>query len=468
MRTWPMPLPTPIGAQSDALYLPTDRNVVVLGSAGSGKTTLAILRAAHLANPATPNSGKTLLVTFNVALVTYLEHLSSDSVDFAEVHVRNYHHFARGILNNLGVSMDHTIVQGVPQVTLVENAVAAVSAKDTSAIFKRPTEFFVEEFKWLAQNGIKSEADYLSHERTGRGDSRLARLDRPKVFKAYAKYLASLEAAGFLFDWNTLASGVREALRKKTKTFKPLYKHVVIDEGQDFSPEMLRSLSESLQPNGTVTFFADVAQQIYGHRMSWREAGIAAPLIQEFRNNYRNTREIAALALALSAMPSFGHKKDELVAPISPKAAGALPGLVKIKVGASELDWVIAQVRKLQTQSVAILIRNRSHDSEIQAALPKAVRLHRDMKQWEIGAVVYYGTIHAAKGLEFDTVIIPYCGDDDVKQDHNYSIFDADEADGMVSKLLYVGITRARRNLILTYTGKLSKLLPSDETLYGK
>ena len=37
---------------------------VVLGTAGSGKTLIAILRAAHLANPALPEHGPTLLVTF--------------------------------------------------------------------------------------------------------------------------------------------------------------------------------------------------------------------------------------------------------------------------------------------------------------------------------------------------------------------------------------------------------------------
>jgi superfamily I DNA/RNA helicase len=462
-----MPLPTPQGEQSDALYLPTDKNVVVLGSAGSGKTTLALLRAAYLANPSTPNNGRTLLVTFNVALVTYLKHLSSDSADFANVDIRNYHHFARGILNNMGVSMSNTIVQGPTQCALVAEAVATISAKDDSAVFKRTPEFFEEEFKWIAQNGIRAEADYLSQKRTGRADSRLARQDRPKVFKAYEKYLASFAPAGYLYDWNTLATGVRDSLREKTDDFEPLYKHVVIDEGQDFSPEMLRSLSESLQPGGTVTFFADVAQQIYGHRMSWRDAGIATPVKKEFRNNYRNTREIAALALALSAMPTFGHKKDELVAPISPKAAGSPPSLVRMKHGESEIDWVIAQASKQQTRSVAILFRNRSHDDEIEAALPKAVRLHRDMKQWQIGEVVYFGTIHAAKGLEFDTVMIPYCGDDDVKGDPNYTTFETDEADSNVSKLLYVGITRARRLLILTYAAKLTRLLPNDASLYG-
>ena len=58
-------LPTPIGKQREVLYLPANGHTVVLGTAGSGKTTLAILRSAYLADPSTSHSGRTLLVTFN-------------------------------------------------------------------------------------------------------------------------------------------------------------------------------------------------------------------------------------------------------------------------------------------------------------------------------------------------------------------------------------------------------------------
>lgn len=61
------PLPDPVGRQADVVYLATDRHNVVLGTAGTGKTTMAIHRAAHLADPATRNHGRVLLVTFNNA-----------------------------------------------------------------------------------------------------------------------------------------------------------------------------------------------------------------------------------------------------------------------------------------------------------------------------------------------------------------------------------------------------------------
>ena len=73
-----MSLPTPIGRQREVLYLPAQGHVVALGTAGSGKTTLAILRSLYLADQSTDHGGRTLLVTFNRCLVTYMNHLALD------------------------------------------------------------------------------------------------------------------------------------------------------------------------------------------------------------------------------------------------------------------------------------------------------------------------------------------------------------------------------------------------------
>ena len=67
-------LPTPKGKQKEVLAVPATGHMVVLGTAGSGKTTMAIHRAANLAHPLNSNSGKVLLVTYNRALVAYLNY----------------------------------------------------------------------------------------------------------------------------------------------------------------------------------------------------------------------------------------------------------------------------------------------------------------------------------------------------------------------------------------------------------
>ena len=61
---------TPQGKQAEVFALPAKGHLVVLGTAGSGKTTIALLRAYHLANL---DNNKVLLVTFNAALVQYMK-----------------------------------------------------------------------------------------------------------------------------------------------------------------------------------------------------------------------------------------------------------------------------------------------------------------------------------------------------------------------------------------------------------
>src|SRR5438552_2250218 len=99
-----MPLPPLIGRQKEVLALPAQGHTVVLGTAGSGKTTLAVYRSAFLAHPSTVRGGRTLLLTFNNTLVTYLRHLSDPSLrGFANVQVETYHKFARGYLASRGI-----------------------------------------------------------------------------------------------------------------------------------------------------------------------------------------------------------------------------------------------------------------------------------------------------------------------------------------------------------------------------
>ena len=94
--------------------------------------------------------------------------------------------------------------------------------------------------------------------------------------------------------------------------------------------------------------------------------------------------------------------------------------------------------------------------------------MHRDLQVWNDGPGIYHGTYHAAKGLEFDVVILPFLDSDNLP-DPDY-IDSHGEEDGFThdGRLLYVAVTRAKTSLILLYTGKLTSLLPVDESLYQR
>ena len=69
------------------------------------------------------------------------------------------------------------------------------------------------------------------------------------------------------------------------------YRHVVVDECQDFSPEMLRAAVAAAGADGSVTFFGDYAQQIYGQRFSWRSVGLSIPAVPSSSSTTTETRQ---------------------------------------------------------------------------------------------------------------------------------------------------------------------------------
>lgn len=457
-------LPRPVGRQREVLYLPAAGHTVVLGAAGSGKTTLAILRSLYLSDPSTAHGGRTLLVTFNRCLVTYMEYLAGTTRRPADV--RNYHHFARGYLSSRDKLPWASICSSDERKRFVAQAAnEARHAGVQSAMLKRPVEFLDDEFQWIQQHGIVKATDYANVERIGRSTARVARSERPGLFDLYTRYLNRRKLGGKLYDWQDLASAVLREFN--TDGEERMYRHVVIDEGQDFSPEMLRSLAAAIPRDGSLTFFGDVVQQIYGHRMSWRSAGLKRPQIWHFAENYRNTKQIARLALALAAMPHFPDDPD-LVEPTAPAADGPRPVLSRQPNESAEYQFVISQASNLaQTGTVAILLRTRARESAFRELLPNgATRLHRELTGWPSGPGLFYGTYHASKGLEFDTVFMPFLSGAHWPHPPDMKIFGREESESRDARLLYVGITRARSTLVLTCTGQPTALLPTAAELY--
>ncbi len=460
-----MSLPTPIGRQREVLYLPARGHFVVLGTAGSGKTTLAILRSAYLADRNTEHHGPTLLVTFNVALVAYLNHLGDQSL--RGVTVENYHKFARGYLASRGRMRYQAILEPDERLGLVEQAIKEVAGRyEAHPMFGSP-QFLSEEIRWIEQHGFETVDEYMEAERVGRAGARIPRNLRPVVFEILGEYRKLRSDSGKLYDWDDLAHEAR--LKMEGDTSAKRYKHIVIDEGQDFSPEMIRSLAASVPDDGSLTFFGDVAQQIYGHRVSWRSAGLTVSKVWEFRENYRNTRQIARLGLSISRMPYFRGLPD-MVEPLSPTADGPPPTIVRCPTHRNEIDLILQQaIRAAKTQSVAILFRDRADEDKISGRLPPgSIRLHRKMHTWQAGPGIRYGTYHSAKGLEFDVVLLPFLSADRLPDPTEVEEFGKADAAAQDGRLLYVAVTRAKTRIVMTYSGELTELLPDRPELFER
>ncbi|NIH93191.1 hypothetical protein FHU31_000147 [Mycolicibacterium fluoranthenivorans] len=460
---------TPRGKQSDVVYFDPGQDLVVLGTAGTGKTTMAVLRAKYLAHPMTPNHGPVLLVTYNNALVRYLRHLVPDAL--GDVAVETYAKFARGYLASIGKMPSGwgNILEGGRLRTTVARAVTSARLEFAhNAFFDRHTGFFVDELAWIADMGIEALDDYLKADRVGRKTA-LMPGHRSAVWRIRSHYLQHRAADGVPYDWHDLASAVRVGLGNDLRPRK--YRHIVIDEGQDLSPEAIRSLVAAVQPGGTVCFFGDYHQQIYGQGLSWRRCGLRVGSVDRFADNLRNTTQIARVAIAMSTMPHMAAAGvDDLVVPVEPAADGTIPTLLKCRDRAAEISEVQrVAVNQSAVGTVGVLARTLEDASRAVAGVPGIRRLKESPSEWwDPSPGIYYGTYHSAKGLEFDVVILPFADSDRLPNQEVVNTLGLTDASSRDGKSLYVAVTRAKAELLVTYTSALSPLLPREPGLWAE
>lgn len=321
--------------------------------------------------------------------------------------------------------------------------------------------------------GISNLLVYANVERIGRGKTRIKREDRKYFFEVYEKYLELREKSGYLYDWDDIAITVRDELIKDRN--ERYYKHIIIDEGQDFSPVMIQSLVNSIPDDGSLTFFGDVAQQIYGNRYSWRDAGIKLGNsgIYKFKQNYRNSKEIWNFANDITNMPYWRNDED-ILEPMEVKAEGPKPVLLKFSNQDIEIRNIIFYLEeKEETDKVAILVRDNGKVEKILRNLKcegiKCQKINKSMSD-NIGEdSIFVGTYHSSKGLEYDTVFLPFLNKDELPPKETVEIHGKDYMMPNEIRLLYVAVTRAKRGLVMSYSGEeLTELFPQNSENYYK
>ena len=454
------------GEQTKILYLEPNKHNVVLGVAGSGKTIIAILRAIYLAN--LEKEERVLLTTYNTTLDRYFYLLENEIPENLDICV--YHKYARGYLKSINKMNNHSILDNKKY--LVEkalNQVKLIYRGFKISTLDRPSEIFQEEITWMEKMGIKYLQPYINAERIGRGKTRIRREDRKYFFEVYKKYLKLREICGYMYDWDDMAIAVRDELEYDNNP--RYYKHIIIDEGQDFSPVMIQSLVNSIPENGSITFFGDVAQQIYGSRYSWRDAGIkiGSSGIYKFQQNYRNSKEIWDFAKDITKMP-YWEKNEDILQSMEVKAEGPKPVLIKFLDKDSELNYIISRIEaKEKTDKVAILVRNNEMVDRVLEILEnnniKCQKIDKNMQE----DIISVGTYHSSKGLEYDTVFLPFLDKDELPPKDVIEIHGEDYINPSELKLLYVAVTRAKRGLVMSYSDdEITKLFPIDSKNYNK
>lgn len=420
---------------------------LIRGAAGSGKTTTALLRLKFLvrfwrerrADLGLSGPVEVLVLTFNRTLRGYIEELAAQQIrggPDVEIQISTFAGWAQTALER--VVLDH-------------EARDARLRRLAGGHFGWEPRFLASEVDYVLGRFLPDDLDrYLEVERTGRGPSpRVDRASRRRLLDEVIRPYAAWKQERQIIDWSDLA--VALAQRRLAKA----YDVVVVDETQDFSANQLRAVANHLADDFVCTFIRDSTQRIYPNVFTWNEVGISVPVSQNrgLNTNHRNTRQIAAFARPLvegiegiedTSLPDFtGCVRD-----------GARPVVLSGRYRA-QLDWAVRLLRSGQISSdetIAFLhplgggwfseLRGRLNSDRI-----AWTSLTREA-EWPSGPEqVALSTMHSAKGLEFDHVIILGYNAEVVPHGE-------EQGDSLLEthrRLLAMAVGRARRSVVLGY-----------------
>ncbi|MHA2879111.1 UvrD-helicase domain-containing protein [Vibrio campbellii] len=299
---------TLIGEQKKVLTLNPEGPIQIKGSAGSGKTTVALYRACHMMDTHTDmfEPTKVAIFTFNKSLSGYLSSLTHNLNErsYDGLNIVNFHKWAFAFLKQHGVQLYNTVIFESDIKNLVSNIVLRLRHQypNELRILTKEMDFYVDEICWIKGKNIRSEQEYIETRRVGRGTSdRVTAQDKLIVWKVFTSYQEEKKHIGKC-DFDDFALFCLDVLDKLGSDFTPPFTHIVIDEAQDLSKAQMMVLSRLISPTtNSLTIIADAAQRIYKSGFTWKEVGInvVGGRTIEFKKNYRNTEQIAKAAISL-------------------------------------------------------------------------------------------------------------------------------------------------------------------------
>ena len=443
------------------------------GAAGTGKTVVALHRAAVLARRFREENprAKVLYTTYIKSLPPVFERLFkqvpgslSGAVEFTNVDkiawaICRSHGFQPKIDNDLAGQT-------------LESAFARV-AKDGSVLARTGVSaaYVEDEIEAVIKGRLVASLDeYLALERTGRKRP-LRQNQRREVWRIYVRYQDDMEKKG-LVDFKDVIIKAAEFVAEE----KPRYRGVIIDEAQDLSLAALRMLQGLVSsPGGQIPgdglfLVGDGAQRIYSSCFTLRQAGL------EVRGrstilaiNYRNTEQIMAAAIAVAGDREIVDLDREAVRTGSDSKSalppGPLPRFIKADDAERSIDYLIERIDDLrptmEVSDVAVLVPTTRVLKAMEMALErKGIQFQslKDGMPFQRDRL-NIGTFHRAKGLEFKAVLLFGLQSFPQRQrsregDENY----ADRLD-LDRNTLFVAMTRAREVLDLVSIGQPSPMV---------
>lgn len=426
----------------------------VSGSAGTGKTIVALHRAVHLAraNPA----ARVLLTTFSDTLANALReklrrliYSEPRLAERLEVHAMNA--IGRRLYElNIGRLQ-------VADPELIKDLLANVAAGGGTRFSRN---FLLSEWEQVVDAWqLTSWEAYRDVARLGR-KTRLPEPQRRSLWSIFDQVRSTLQAS----DLSTSAEIFSHLATRFAASKNPPFDFCVVDEAQDISIPQLRFLAALGDGRPNSLFFAgDLGQRIFQQPFSWKSLGVdIRGRSTTLRVNYRTSHQIRQQADRL-----LGQEVSDVDGNTEERRGttsvfnGPAPMINSLGSPEAEAEtvaaWLKARLNEgLKPHEIGIFVRSEAELDRARSAV-KAAGLDCKILDEHVETIpehVSVSTMHLAKGLEFRAVVVMACDDEVVPlQERIESV--TDEADlkdvyDTERHLLYVACTRARDHLLVT------------------
>ncbi len=436
----------------------------VSGSAGTGKTIVALHRAVQLAqnNP----EARVLLTTFSEILANFLRTklrrlISSEPrlAERLEVHA----------IDEVGERLyeAHLGVVKIASRDRIQQILKEASERVDGLKFS--ARFMLGEWEDVVDAWqLQTWEDYRDVRRLGR-KTRLPEQQRLALWSVLEKVKDRLREQGLI----TRSEMFSQLADQLTNRRHPPFEFAVVDEAQDISVAQLRFLAALGGGRPNSLFFAgDLGQRIFQTPFSWKSLGVdIRGRSQTLRINYRTSHQIRMQA-------------DRLLGPEVADVDGNIDdrrGTVSVFNGPNP-DIRVFDNNEEEVEAVAKWLSDKSNEDvsphEMGIFVRSAAQLERAQSAARLSGIPFkvldddietitgkmsISTMHLAKGLEFRAVTVMACDDEVIPlQERMESV--ADDADleevyDTERHLLYVACTRARDYLLVTSVDPESEFL---------
>lgn len=437
----------------------------VAGSAGTGKTIVALHRAVYLTR--SDPDARVLLATFSGtlanALRAKLRRLVSNEPRLAErLEVHSVKEIGRRLYElNCG-----------PLRLASADAVRRLLAEAAAEAEEKPTHglrFLLGEWDEVVDAWqLKTWEDYRDVTRLGR-KTRLPEKQRRAAWSVFERLRAKLAERGLITEAEMFA---RVGAHLAATDRRP-FDYAVVDEAQDVNPAQLRFLAALCggRPNG-LFFAGDSGQRIFQTAFSWKSLGVdVRGRSKTLTINYRTSHQIRTqadrlLGAEVSDVDGNVERRRGTVSVFDGPAPVIFIARTPDEEAAAVGEWLRRVTGEgVKPHEIGVFVRSTEELARARLAAEHAALDCEDLDERTETPpdCVSVSTMHLAKGLEFRAVAVMVCDDGVVPSQERIDQI-ADEADldevyETERNLLYVACTRARDYLLVSSGGAPSEFL---------